>query len=201
MTWLNEFELNILLFIRDNVRMDWLTPIVQVITHLADKGAIAIAFTLILLAIKKYRRTGVACALSLALDFVVVNLLIKNVVARIRPYDLAVANGVIQEIKDLLITTDPKDWSFPSGHTGSVFAVAAVMAAWMPKRWGIPAILLSILIALSRLYVGVHYPTDVLAGMIIGLLTAAVARRVIKAVWPKKKKKHRKHSSKKAQAA
>ncbi len=200
MAWLNEFELPILIYIRDNFRIDWLTPIVQVITHLADKGAIAILFTLILIAIKKYRRTGVACALSLALDFIVVNLLIKNIVARIRPYDLGVQLNLFENIKDLLITTDPGDWSFPSGHTGSVFAVAAVMIAWMPKRWGIPAFLLAILIALSRLYVGVHYPTDVLAGAIIGLMTAAVARRVIKAVWPKKKK-HKKHSSKKRQAA
>ena len=103
-------------------------------------------------------------AISLFIEFLIVNVLLKNAVARTRPYE------VIEGLE--CITKLATDFSFPSGHTGSCFAVATVMFLELPKRYGIPALFLAVLMAYSRLYVGVHYPTDVLAAFFIGVLVA-----------------------------
>ena len=71
------------------------------------------------------------------------------------------------------------DFSFPSGHTGSSFAAAVVLFYRMPKKYGIPALVLAVLISLSRVYVGVHYPTDILAGALIGAGIAATLCKLV----------------------
>ena len=101
------------------------------------------------------------------LEFMLVNLVLKNWIARVRPYHL---------LEDLiLLAREPMDYSFPSGHTGAAFAVASVMFIGMPKQIGIPALLVATLIGFSRIYLGVHFPTDVLGGVIVGCLTGFVA--------------------------
>ena len=190
MNALNELEVLVLLFVQENLRSPALTAIMRCITVLGNGGLIAIATTLLLIAMKRYRRVGLACAASLLMEFLLVNLLLKNIVARIRPYVVSDALTVLTNI--------PHDFSFPSGHAGSVFAVAAVMLCWMPRKWGIPAILLASLIALSRLYVGVHYPTDVLVAVLIGCLTAIAGRALVLRFWPKAGKKAAIHSSRAA---
>ena len=90
------------------------------------------------------------------------NLLLKNLVARTRPYE------VIDGLQ--LLVSRAVDLSFPSGHAASSFAAAVVMAKLLPKRYGIAALILAGLIAFSRLYVGIHYPTDVLFGAVSGCL-------------------------------
>ena len=111
------------------------------------------------------------------MSLIVNNFLLKNLVARIRPYDMM----------DTLIplVNKPTDYSFPSGHSGCAFAVAGVYVRNLPKRAGIPLLILAILIALSRLYVGVHYPTDVLAGLIIGVALSYLAEWVVTS-WEKR---------------
>ena len=110
-------------------------------------------------------------SLSLILDFVVVNVLLKNLVARARPY---------QALKGLLLLVEEAtDYSFPSGHSGACFAVASVMFLCLPRKVGVPAIGMAALIAFSRLYVGIHYPTDVLGGILIGCLTGWTAWKVL----------------------
>ena len=99
------------------------------------------------------------------------NVLIKNIVQRTRPY---IANTEL-----LLLGDMPGDFSFPSGHTGSSFAVAVVMLLCMPKRYGVPAVVLSTLIALSRLYNGAHYPTDVLGAFLIAVFTGVMSWKYI----------------------
>lgn len=155
---------NILLFIQEYIRNPVLNPIVVFITSLGDEGMIWIAATLLLLIPKKTRKIGVMSGLALLGSLLINNTLIKNLVARPRPYT---------RLEDLtILIPKPGEFSFPSGHTSSSFAAGVVFFRQLPKKFGTPALVLAILIGLSRLYVGVHYPTDVLAGMVVGTLLA-----------------------------
>ena len=163
------FDSSILLWIQQSVRADFLTPVVKVITHLGDKGAFWILVTLALLIYprRKTRRLGVFCGVSMVVGLLVTNLIIKNWVARIRPYEL------IQGLECIVAKAD--DFSFPSGHTTNSLACAWVLFRKAPRKWGVPALVLAILIALSRLYVGIHYPTDILGGAVIGIGSACLS--------------------------
>ena len=165
-------DASILVWIQNNVRSAWLSPATIFITHLGDAGLFWILLTLGLLCFRKTRRLGAICALSMLLGMVVTNLLLKNWVRRVRPYE------VVASLER--IVSAQKDWSFPSGHTTNSFACAWVLFRSAPKRWGMPALVLAALIGLSRLYVGVHYPTDVLVGLIIGVACAEAALRLMK---------------------
>ena len=162
-----EFEGSILLWIQNNLRSDFLDPIMKAITMLGDKGMIWILITLALLILRRTRPLGVICAVSMVIGLVITNLIIKNWVARVRPYEL------IQGLECIVKKAD--DWSFPSGHTTNSLACAWVMFRRAPKKWGVPALILAILISLSRLYVGIHYPTDVLGGAVIGIGSACLS--------------------------
>ena len=165
-----ELDGNILLWIQDNIRCDILTPVIKGITYLGNGGIVMIAMCLIFLLIPKLRRLGIVCSGSLAATFLINNLLLKNIIARTRPYE--VVDGLQRMIGA------QSDYSFPSGHSGAAFAVCMVIFFECPKKYGIPALVLAVLIALSRLYVGVHYPSDVIAGALLGTLFAFIACKV-----------------------
>lgn len=153
-------EADILLWIQNNIRNDVLTPIFKFITTLGNAGVIWIVLSVGLLIPKKTRRVGVLALVSLLFSALIDNVILKNVVARTRPYD------VIEGLTSLVGAQ--KDYSFPSGHTSSAFAAAGVMFRGLPKKFGIPILVFACLMGLSRLYVGVHYPSDVLGGALIG---------------------------------
>lgn len=159
--FLIELEGPILLWIQAYIRMDFLTPIVTFITHLGDAGWIWIFLTILFLILPKCRQTGMVMAASMILNAIVTNVVLKNLFVRTRPYE--VVAGLERIIEKQV------DFSFPSGHTSCSFAVAVVIYKLCPKKYGIPAMVLAVLIALSRLYVGVHFPTDVLGGAIVGI--------------------------------
>lgn len=157
---------DILLWIQDNLRADWLDPIIKAITYLGNGGIFWILVCILLMLIKKTRATGAVCSCSLAVTFLINNLILKNVIARVRPYE------AIESLTRIIGAQS--DFSFPSGHSGASFAVAVVIFMEMPKKYGIPAVILAFLIALSRLYVGVHYPSDVIAGIATGTVYAVI---------------------------
>ena len=131
------------------------------ITKLGDAGMIWIVLAAILLLIFRTRKTGVVIMAALCIDLVVCNGILKNLFARIRPCDV---NTQIQ-----LLIARPDDFSFPSGHTAASFAaVAALYFSGERKLWK-PALILACLIAFSRLYLYVHYPTDILGGILVGI--------------------------------
>jgi undecaprenyl-diphosphatase len=173
MQWDDRF----LLFLQENVRNDVLTPIMKFITHLGDKGIFWILLAVILLFFKKTRPLGIMAGIGLAFSVLINNVLIKPNVGRIRPYE------VIQGLQ--LLIEKQHDPSFPSGHSGASFAAAVVFLVKGPKKLGIPAIIVAFLIAFSRLYVGVHYPTDVIAGIITGTFCAIIAMMIWKIVESK----------------
>lgn len=182
------FDSSILLWIQDNVRVDFLTPVVKVITHLGDKGALWILLTLALLCFRKTRRLGIICGMAMTFGLLVTNLVIKNWVARVRPYEVIPGLNCIVGLAD--------DWSFPSGHTTNSLACGWVLFRKAPKRWQrVSALVLAILISLSRLYVGIHYPTDVLGGAVIGICSACLALWLFPKIekrFPKIKRLYRK---------
>jgi len=168
--FLTTIDTRILLSIQESIRTPWLTPAVVFITSLGNAGVFWIILSALLLIPKKTRRIGCISFLALFGSLLVNNLLLKNLVGRIRPYD---ACSTL-----LPLVTKPTDYSFPSGHTGSSFASACVLYRHLPKRAGILALALAVLIGLSRLYVGVHYPSDVLVGMLTGIGVGYFADRI-----------------------
>lgn len=172
MGMITTFDESLLLWIQNNLRNDFLTPIFEIITKLGDFGFIWIAMTIVLVCLGKTRRRGMVMTVSLAVTFLINNLLIKNLVHRIRPYEV---------MSDLnLIIEKESDFSFPSGHSAIAFGTAVVVFMLFSKRYSVYPLILAFLMAFSRLYVGVHYPTDVLGGIAIGTLVAFVTVKIAK---------------------
>lgn len=176
--WLLQLDGQILLWIQEYLRFDFLTPVFIVITKLGDAGAVWIVLTVILMINRKTRKAGCMSALALLFALLADNMILKNLVARIRPYE--VVDGL------QLLIEKQVDFSFPSGHTGSSFASAVVCFTQLPKKYGVPLLVLAVLIGCSRLYVGVHYPSDVLAGALIGTALALLAIRIVDKVTAEK---------------
>lgn len=159
--------------------LDWIqsmrTPIgdavIPLVTKLGDVGAIWILLSVVLLLIPKTRKSGAILAVALCVDGVLCNGILKNLIRRIRPCDV---NPSIQ-----LLIKRPDDFSFPSGHTAVSFAaVAALYFAGERKLW-IPALALAVIIAFSRLYLYVHYPTDILGGIAVGIFAGYAGNWIV----------------------
>lgn len=144
----------------------------KAVTSLGNVGWFWIALGIVLLCFKKTRPAAITALLSLALCFLITNVFLKNVVARVRPYD---AYSTI-----IPLIAKPHDFSFPSGHTCASFACSLIYVRMLPKKYGISLVVLSCLIAFSRLYLGVHYPGDVLGGFLIALAGSALVYRIMK---------------------
>lgn len=159
---------------------EW-TPFWIIITHLGDRGLIWIVFTIVLLAFKKTRAIGRLCALSLLCSLLITNAALKELFARARPFELIEM--------DLLISA-PVDHSFPSGHTSAAFAFAFVLLKerFHIGRWPLDRIALTLasLMAFSRLYFYVHYPSDVLGGIIIGYICSVLSVHLMAWLKPRK---------------
>lgn len=137
---------------------DFLFP---VITMLGEVGLVWLCTALILLLIKKHRKSGVLLVAALAITYLLGEVILKNVICRPRPFmdDPSVA----------LLIPPPSGFSFPSGHAASSFAAATMLLLLFHKK-AIPALVMAILIAFSRIFLFVHYPSDVLAGAVLGTL-------------------------------
>ena len=169
-----DFEYVILDFIRNNMSCAFLDYSMQGISFLANVGWIWIVCAVAFLFFPKTRKIGLAVAFALIFSLIICNITIKPIIARVRPYDLR--EGIE------LIIARPTDFSFPSGHTSISFAGAIPMLL-LNKRLGIPAVILATLIAFSRLYLYVHFPTDVLGGMIVGSLCGALGYFAAKLIY------------------
>lgn len=165
-----QLDSSILLWFQ-SLRQDWMTPFWKFITFLGNAGWFWIALALLLVCFDRTRRAGTSALLALALGALMTNVLIKPAFARIRPYE--VVDGLI------LLIEKQKDFSFPSGHSCASFAAAVALWRHLPRRAFISLLSLAALIAISRLYVGVHYPSDVLGGILIGILAGRIAGRIL----------------------
>lgn len=169
MNSLNQYEINILHSIHDAIECDFADTFFSTITHLADAGIFWILLAVILMFFRKTRRAGLTMGIALVLGFVFGNLLIKPLTSRIRPYDF--------DSSISLIIPPEIGFSFPSGHTLASFEGAFGLFL-CHRKWGVPAIILAVCIAFSRLYLMVHYPTDVITGAILGIIFTVSAYMV-----------------------
>lgn len=166
-------EIQILNWIQDVFRCPFLDTVMPLITALANGGIFWIALALLLTFHKKTRPLGITVILAMVLELICCNLILKPLVARVRPFEI---NTAVE-----LLIKKPLDASFPSGHTGCSFAVVSALFFSRSRGWA-PACVLSILIAFSRLYLYVHFPTDVLGGLVLGLASGWAAVKLFKSV-------------------
>ena len=164
-------ELAILDWIQAGSRCAFLDAVMPAISAVCSHGEIWILLAAVLLAGRKTRPVGLAMAFALVLDLLCCNVLLKPLVARARPFHLNPAVA--------LLVPPPADYSFPSGHTAVSFAAVGALKASGSRLWK-PAFVLAVLIAFSRLYLYVHWPSDVLfgalLGIVLGFLGAKLAR-------------------------
>ena len=162
------FDLPILDWIAANLWCPLLDAVMPVITVLGDAGIFWMVIAAALLLFKKTRRVGLGMGIAMLMGLLLCNLTLKPLCQRPRPYDYQF--DVFNKLIPLLIEQQ-HDFSFPSGHTIASFEAAGVIAL-NNKKWGIPALILASLIAFSRLYLYVHYPTDVLVSIVLGFALA-----------------------------
>lgn len=160
-------------------------PIMYGITCLGNAGIFWIllcAAFLFIPVFKKDRKVGLSMMIALILSLIMCNGIMKNLSARVRPFNVDTSfdnlYGVFNGIKD---------WSFPSGHTSASFAAALAIILWDRKK-GVPAVVIAALIAFSRLYLTVHYPTDVLVSLILGSLYGVAGYFVSRLIMKKSAK-------------
>ena len=177
LTGINGFDARIMEFIQNNLHCPAADFFFSAITYLGEAGALWLCAAVILLFFKKTRTTGILVLAAMLLTFVTSELPMKNLICRPRP---------CHTFPDVsLLIARPHSFSFPSGHSASSFA-AAVMIFLRHKKQAWPALLLAAAIAFSRVYLFVHYPTDILAGALLGTLFAVLVFSVYTRQYSKK---------------
>ena len=148
----------------------------SIMTLFGAKGLFWAVLSLVILLTVKDKRVGWTLVGALVIDVLICNVILKNVVQRNRPFwifpDVPLVDGV----------PVPDDYSFPSGHTAASFAVASAIFS-KNKKWGVPALVLAALIGISRMYLFVHFPTDVIAGVFIGIIAAICSFYIVNAFY------------------
>lgn len=172
MDLITKIDFQILDFIQKNLRCEFLDKILPIITKLADHGTVPIIIAVVLLIITRTRKIGLSMGIAFIFGGVIGNLFLKNVIGRIRPYDVTGTEILIKRLSD---------YSFPSGHTLIAFETAVVLLVLLKGRAkpiAIGATVVATIIAFSRLYLYVHYPTDVLAGVVLGTIFGIVGAKL-----------------------
>ena len=166
LSYLYELDKSILFFVQENLHRPELDPIMIFITKLGDMGFIWLVLAGLLCLYPKSRQAGILAFLALLVSTLLGEVILKNIFQRMRPYDSF-------PLVPLLIDKSSQ-YSFPSGHTASSFAVAFVFANYFSKK-SVPIWILASLIAFSRIYLFMHYPGDILAGILLGLFSGFIS--------------------------
>lgn len=178
--WIQNIDLEAVRFVRENIANEFLDFLMPLITLIGEDGILWIAMSVLLMVFKKTRKAGFVMGLSLAIGFVLVNLGLKPMIDRPRPYE--VDTGVKILVHSL------GDGSFPSGHTLACFEAAVSLLLCKYKTTGTAALVAAVAVAFSRVYLYVHYPTDVIVGAILGVIFAYIAYAIIKKLYKKRAK-------------
>jgi len=161
-----------------NMRTDLLDTILPMISSFGDKGIGWIVLSVILTCIPRYRKAGITMGLALIFCLLIGNMTLKPLIARPRPYTY---------FPEMTLLIAPlADFSFPSGHTFASFASATALFLYH-KKAGIAAYILAVIIAFTRLYLYVHFPSDVIAGMLLGIFSGWLAYQIVQSVSTHKK--------------
>ena len=166
MNTITQFDFSIINFIQENFRCDFLDAVMPVITSLGDVGFIWILISVILLFFKKTRSLGFQLLISIGFAYLIYQWVMKPIIARPRPFT---QNPIVE-----LLIKAPKDFSFPSGHTACGFSFVIILFL-KKNKWWLPAFVLASLIGFSRLYLYVHFFTDVICGALCGIIFGAIS--------------------------
>lgn len=189
--FITQIDFNILNAIQ-SIRNPFLDTIMPLITFLGSGGIVWAVTALIMLCFKKSRKTGIVIIVSLLLGLFLSTMGLKNVIARERPYN---TEGALLTVENLLIGAPSGRFSFPSGHAISSFSAATVILLYS-KKSAIPAIILAALICFTRLYLYVHFPSDVICGALFGILLAFVSNFLVNKIWEKNNERKLSNNSK-----
>ena len=167
------FDLPILDWIQANLQSGFMDTVMPIVTMFGDAGIFWMVWAAILAIFPKTRKIGLGMGFAMAMGLLICNGILKPLVGRMRPYDFQI-DVLGKEWTDFLLAGElligpQSDKSFPSGHTIASFEACTVLMLG-DKRMGIPATILAFLIAFSRLYLYVHYPTDVITSIFLGIL-------------------------------
>ncbi|MEE0858569.1 MAG: phosphatase PAP2 family protein [Acutalibacteraceae bacterium] len=174
------FDFPILYFIQDNIVSPILNGIMVFVSAIGEGGAIWVLTSLFMIFFRKTRTCGILMLCAMAFCYVTGDLLAKNLFCRIRP--------CYQDMSVEMLVNRPNSYSFPSGHSSSSFAAAST-AFYFNKKIGIPALFLAGLVAFSRLYLFVHFPSDVITGILWGIFGAILTIFIYKKFFDKNNKK------------
>lgn len=162
----------ILEFISEHMHSDWLDVIMKIFTVIGEFGIFGISVGIICLFFKSHRKTAFLMLVVMAIGFLIGNIMLKNLIARPRP---------CHSYPSLLHYIDmPSGYSFPSGHTLHSFIPAFMFLFNKKFRTGIILTIMAVFIAFSRMYFGVHYPTDILAGIVLAALLVFACMLIVK---------------------
>jgi len=171
--FLQKIDLSILNFISDYLHQPFLDKAMPLITYLGDMGLIWFIISLALMLNKKYRYLGVMVITAVLVSTILGEGLLKNLVQRQRPFLLSPEMNIL--------ITKPLSYSFPSGHTACAFAAAIVLSRGF-KKYRLLIYTLAALIAFSRMYLYVHYPSDILGGIFLGIISAQITFIIFKKI-------------------
>lgn len=163
-------DFSVLYFIQDHIKNPVFDALMPFLSTIGGGGAVWIIACFIMIFFKKTRTAGITGLCAMAFSFIAGELILKNIFCRVRPCYI--------DTSVKLLVPYPTTYSFPSGHTASSFS-CAVSLLIAHKKIGVPALILAFLIAFSRLYNFVHFPTDIMAGIILGVGTALSVTAVI----------------------
>ncbi len=164
--FITSWDFSVLYSIQENLRTPFFDKVMVPFTTVFNGGIFWFALCALLLIFRKTRSTAVLILLSMGVAYLAGEVGFKNIVCRLRPCVVDSSVPLALEI--------PRSYSFPSGHTASSFASASAIFS-VNKKWGTGALCLAALVGFSRLYLFVHFPTDVLAGMVLGILSGIFA--------------------------
>ena len=175
------FDNSILVFAHNSAKVagNFLTPFFKFITLFGNKGLFFIALSIVLMLFSKTRKTGLAMLFAVGIGALLTNVIIKNAVARPRPY----TSEIYKEYHAFVGGILESEFSFPSGHaTVSATSMVALFLGFN-KKWSFVGLIFAFVIGLSRIYLIVHYPTDVIAGFIVGVVAGAIAHYISSALY------------------
>lgn len=173
------FDLPILDWIQANLQSGFMDILMPIITLFGEAGIFWIACSLLLMFLPKHRKAGFSMGLALLFGVVFCNMMLKPWIGRIRPYDYQM-EYYGKEIT--LLVNGLHDFSFPSGHTIACFEACTALMLYN-KKMGIPATIIAILVSFSRLYLYVHYPSDVIVSVFLGITFGYLATAIVNVLY------------------